>query len=115
MSKFRQAMHTPAFILLFLARQVTYGGDLLTRLEEELPHNLIDSPSLYRTLKKLEEQGAVKYRWYKQTERRSVKYYELTDMGYEKLAQFYEDIQLRYVNLALFIQQYESLKENKDD
>jgi|SRR5699024_390607 len=115
MSKFRKGMHTPAFILLFLAKQPTYGGDLLSRLEEELPHNLIDSPSLYRTLKKLEEQGAVKYTWHKQTERRNVKYYELTEIGYEKLAQFYEDILLRYNNLALFIQQYESLKESKDD
>ena len=115
MSKFRQGGHTPAFVLLFLAETPTYGGELLKRFEKELPHNVIDSPSLYRTLNKLEEQGAVKSTWQKQTELRQIKLYELTEFGYNQLALFNEDIQARYENLTLFLKQYEKLKEIKDD
>lgn len=115
MSTFRPGQHTAAFVLLFLAQSPTYGGELLTRLEEELPHNVIDSPNLYRTLNKLEQQGAVRSSWKQQTERRRVKWYELTETGYEHLALFQKDIQLRSENLTLFLNQYAILKEDLND
>lgn len=51
--------HTGAFLLLFLAEGDNYGGQLLQKCDEELPVNPIDSAILYRTLKKLENEGAI--------------------------------------------------------
>lgn len=108
MTKFQQGRHTSAFILLLLNDAPAYGGQLLNRLDEELPFNPIDSPSLYRTLKQLEDSGDVASEWVQESDERPVKWYALTDEGRTTLKAFHEDISLRARNLHYFLEKYES-------
>ena len=107
MAKFQQGRHTPAFILLFLQDRPAYGGQLLQRLDEELPFNPIDSASLYRTLKQLEANGDVHSEWVQEGGDKPVKWYTITQHGRKTLALFHEDIRLRAENLAFFLRTYQ--------
>ena len=98
--------HTGAFLLLFLAKGPTYGGDLLQRCEQELPFNPIDSAILYRTLKKLEVEGSVTSSLTTSPQNKLVKMYQLTSSGREQLKQFNKDIEQKLQNLLYFKKEY---------
>ncbi|AOM81792.1 PadR family transcriptional regulator [Salisediminibacterium beveridgei] len=114
MTRFQQGRHTSAFILLLLNDGPAYGGQLLSRLDDELPWNPIDSPSLYRTLKQLEEAGDVTSEWVQAGDDRPVKWYRLTETGRSTLQAFHEDIRLRAMNLRYFLDKYEQQKEDPE-
>lgn len=96
--------HTPAFILLFLARENLYGGALLSKMESQLPSYNPDSAAVYRALQELEEEEAVKAYWETDISGPARKWYEITEKGYERLAEFKEDIEKRMRNFEYFLQ-----------
>ncbi|MGJ7922235.1 PadR family transcriptional regulator [Neobacillus sp. LXY-4] len=110
MKKFKSGRHTPAFLLLFLAKSPNYGGQLLKMCEENLFANSIDSAILYRTLNNLEENGAICAYWESDNDGNQRKWYKLTELGWQQLAEFYEDIKARQRNLDYFIHNYEKLE-----
>ncbi|TCJ01175.1 PadR family transcriptional regulator [Cytobacillus praedii] len=107
--------HTGAFLLLFLTEGDNYGGKLLQKCEEELPINPIDSAILYRTLKKLEEEGAVKS--YVDTSGRDkpIRMYKITAIGKKKLEEFHIDIEEKMKNLTFFQEKYKERKDQNND
>ena len=101
--------HTPAFILLFLARENLYGAALLNKMQKELPSCRVDSAVIYRTLQDLEEEGSVKSYWETDTSGPARKWYEITNKGLEKLAEFTEDIEMRKKNFEFFLEAYKEI------
>lgn len=102
--------HTGAFLLMFLTEGESYGGKLLQKCEEEIPVNPIDSAIIYRTLKKLESDGAVES-FYDATGEKPVKMYRITDAGEKMLERFHEDIEDKIRNLTFFVTKYQQWKE----
>ncbi|MDN5352462.1 MAG: hypothetical protein PWQ12_1382 [Clostridiales bacterium] len=105
----KHGRHTPAFLLLFLAEEDQYGGQLLQKCKSEIPVCMIDSAILYRTLAKLESEGAVRTYWKDDSAGKPVKMYHLTDSGHIELAAFKEDIENRLANLTFFVNKYRTL------
>jgi PadR family transcriptional regulator, regulatory protein PadR len=101
--------HTPAFILLFLARESLYGGALMTTLQRELPCYVVDSAVIYRALKDLEKEEAVKSYWETDISGPARKWYNITERGFEKLAEFRADIEMRKKNFDFFLDFYEKV------
>lgn len=109
----KHGRHTEAFMLLFLSEEEAYGGRLLQRFQEELPFNPCDSAIVYRTLKKLEQEGAVGTDIRVNEADQPVKVYRITEKGLRYLDAFYEDICLRYRNFAFFIDKYKERNPSK--
>ncbi|MBQ4901184.1 helix-turn-helix transcriptional regulator [Paenibacillus sp. Marseille-P2973] len=107
--------HTGAFLLLFLTEGDNYGGKLLQKCEEELPVNPIDSAILYRTLKKLEEEGAVESYLNTTTQDKPIRMYKITTVGKERLEDFHIDIEEKMRNLAFFQEKYTKWKVQNND
>lgn len=101
--------HTPAFILLFLAKEKLYGAALLNVLQREMPNYNVDSAVIYRSLQDLEEEGAVKAYWETDISGPARKWYEITSEGFKKLAEFKEDIEMRIQNLKFFLDEYKNI------
>jgi DNA-binding PadR family transcriptional regulator len=101
--------HTPAFILLFLAREDLYGAALLNKMHRELPFCRSDSAVIYRTLQALVEDGAVKPYWETDTPGPAKKWYRITPIGFKKLAEFKEDIIMRKKNFDFFLESYDEI------
>ena len=101
--------HIPAYILLFLAKQNLYGAALLNIMQKELPYFLIDGAVIYRTMQVLEKEGSVKSYWETDVSGPARKWYEITDIGKEKLAEFKKDIEMRKKNLEFFLEDYSKL------
>lgn len=98
--------HTGAFLLLFLTEGDNYGGKLLQKCEEELPINPIDSSILYRTLKKLEEEGSVESYLDASERDKPIRMYKITDVGKKRLEEFKIDIEEKIKNLSFFLERY---------
>lgn len=107
--------HTGAFLLLFLTEGDNYGGRLLQKCEEELPINPIDSAILYRTLKKLEEEGAVESYLNTTTQDKPIRMYKITAIGKGRLEDFHVDIEEKMRNLAFFQEKYTKWKVQNND
>ncbi|KFM99993.1 PadR family transcriptional regulator [Bacillus clarus] len=107
--------HTGAFLLLFLAEGDNYGGQLLQKCEEELPVNPIDSAILYRTLKKLEKEGAIESYLDTSDQDKPRKMYKITIAGKTQLADFQMDIEEKMKNLSFFLDKYKDWKESNHD
>ncbi|MEK4066597.1 PadR family transcriptional regulator [Peribacillus sp. FSL R5-0717] len=107
--------HTGAFLLLFLTEGDNYGGKLLKKCEEELPINPIDSAILYRTLKKLEEEGAVESYLDASDRDKPIRMYKITTVGKRKLEDFQIDIEGKIKNLAFFLEKYKEWNAQNND
>lgn len=103
--------HTPAFILLFLAREELYGSALLKGMEKEMPCYHTDSAIIYRSLRELEKEGAVESYWETDTQGPARKWYKITAKGLEKLAEFKNDIEMRKANFDYFLASYKLIKQ----
>jgi PadR family transcriptional regulator, regulatory protein PadR len=101
--------HTPAFILLFLARESLYGGALMTVMEAELPSYAADGAVIYRALKDLEQEGSVRFHWETDVPGPARKWYTITDRGMERLAEFKKDVEMRKRNFDFFLESYKNL------
>lgn len=107
--------HTGAFLLLFLTEGDNYGGKLLQKCKEELPINPIDSAILYRTLKKLEEEGAIESYLDTSDEDKPIRMYKITTVGKRKLEDFHIDIEEKIQNLSFFLEKYKEWKAQNND
>ncbi|MEH7464812.1 PadR family transcriptional regulator [Bacillus thuringiensis] len=107
--------HTGAFLLLFLTEGNSYGGKLLQKCEEELPVNPIDSAIIYRTLKKLEKEGAVESYLDTTDQDKPIKMYKITAVGKRTLEDFQIDIEEKIKNLSFFLNKYEKWKGYNHD
>jgi DNA-binding PadR family transcriptional regulator len=107
--------HTGAFLLLFLTEGDSYGGKLLQKCEEELPVNPIDSAILYRTLKQLENEGAVESYLNTSEQDKPIKMYKITVDGKRKLEEFQINIETKLKNLSFFLDKYKIWKESSHD
>jgi DNA-binding PadR family transcriptional regulator len=105
--------HSPSFVLLFLSRGPSYGGAILKMMEEEIPCFLGDSAMIYRMLQELEEQEAVVSQWEMLENGRPVKYYHLTDKGWEQLLEDEEEMRKRMNNHLFFLKELEKAKSNR--
>jgi DNA-binding PadR family transcriptional regulator len=101
--------HTPAFILLFLARENLYGAALLSKMQDELPQCFADSAVIYRSLQELEDEVSVKSWWETDVSGPARKWYEITAKGLERLAEFKEDIDMRKKNFEFFLESYKKI------
>ena len=97
------------FILLFLSRESSYGFALLKKFEDEVPHSGVDSAFIYRSLKKLEDEGAVISEWHS-GKGPARKYYQITDSGRKKLNELRDDLRLRHARIDYFLREYEKLR-----
>ncbi|MEH7332052.1 helix-turn-helix transcriptional regulator [Neobacillus drentensis] len=102
--------HTGAFLLLFLTEGDSYGGKLLQKCEQQLPINPIDSAILYRTLKTLEQEGAVESYLDTSEQDKPIKMYKITPVGKRKLDDFQIDIEEKMKNLSFFLNKYKEWK-----
>ena len=109
MSRAKYGRHLPAFILLFLAQQPSYGLGLLNKMSEQMPRNNADSAAIYRALRVLEEDNAVVAYWDTSEAGPAKKWYQITDIGLRKLADFKDDIEMRKQNMEFFLTQYNML------
>ena len=100
--------HTPAFILLFLSKEDLYGAALLNLMEKELSNCNVDSAAIYRSLQKLEKEGAIKAYWETDISGPARKWYKITDVGVARLAWHKEDIEKRMKNFEFFLEMYNS-------
>jgi DNA-binding PadR family transcriptional regulator len=107
--------HTGAFLLLFLTEGDNYGGKLLQKCEEELPVNPIDSAILYRTLKKLEEEGAVESYLDASDRDKPKRMYKITTIGKRRLEEFQMDIEEKMKNLSFFLVKYKEWTAQNND
>ncbi|MEH7504737.1 helix-turn-helix transcriptional regulator [Neobacillus drentensis] len=107
--------HTSEFLLMFLTEGDSYGGKLLQKCEEELPVNPIDSAILYRTLKKLEKEGAVESYLDTSDKDKLIKMYKITAVGKRKLEDFKIDIEEKVKNLSFFLNKYKEWRESNHD
>lgn len=105
--------HTPAFLLLLLLDGPSYGALLLSRLQSELPFCLSDSAIVYRSLKKMEDDGLVETEWIPEESGQPRKWYTLNDNGRAALAEYAEDIRRRLRNLQFFLERYETDKTGR--
>ena len=101
--------HTPAFILIFLAKEKNYGQALLNALNNELPCYKADSAVIYRSLQELEKEGDITSLWETEKTGAPRKWYEITDKGIKKLSEYKTDIENRKKNFEYFIDQYNKL------
>lgn len=95
---------------MFLTEGDGYGGQLLQKCREEIPVNPIDSAIIYRTLKKLETEGAVES-YFDATGEKPIKMYRITETGKRTLEDFHEDIESKIKNLSFFLEKYEDWKK----
>ena len=95
------------WILLYLAQGETHGYQLLEKIVREgLP---VDPGILYRTLRSLEEEGAVSSVWNTEGTGPARRVYRLTDAGWELLsiwARFISDLERK---LSDFLDSYEKI------
>jgi DNA-binding PadR family transcriptional regulator len=102
----KQYRHTPAFTLLFLARENHYGQSMLNTLNNELPCFKTDSAVVYRNLQELEDGGLVTSFWETEKAGAPRKWYKITEKGFEKLAEYKIDIENRKKNFEYFLDLY---------
>lgn len=106
--------HSPSFVLLFLSRGPNYGGAILKMMEDEIPCFLGDSSMVYRMLQELEEEGAVSAQWEMPESGRPVKYYHLTEKGWNQLLQDEDEMRKRMDNHVFFLDQLDKAKRNRE-
>ncbi|MDA8226166.1 MAG: PadR family transcriptional regulator [Desulfitobacterium hafniense] len=110
----KKGRHTAAFLLILLAEGPAYGHQLLTRLQNELPFFLTDSPSVYRSLQEMEERGWLEACWETENSGQPRKWYHITEQGIEVLHGETQDILRRQANFNFFLTRYLTLFPNRE-
>ncbi|AKB20120.1 Transcriptional regulator, PadR family [Methanosarcina sp. WWM596] len=91
-----------------------YGSLIFKKMEEQIPFKLFDSPTLYRTLDKLEKKGIVNSWWDTSEKGPAKKWYQITDKGIEMLGEYREDIIMRIKDMEFFLEEYEKYLGKKE-
>ena len=112
MSRSKQSRHTNAFILLFLAKSSpAYGAQILSRLQDELPFCLTDSPSVYRALQDMEEKHWIESMWKTSETGPPRRWYSITPQGQTSLFKYAHDIKQRQANFEYFLKHYSQVNK----
>ena len=90
-------------------------GNFCRNVRKSFPVNPIDSAILYRTLKKLEKEGAVESYLDTSDQDKPIKMYKITTVGKRKLEDFQIDIEEKIKNLSFFLDKYKEWKESNHD
>jgi DNA-binding PadR family transcriptional regulator len=90
----------PLLVLHFVAGEASYGNQLMERIGALTAGALSVNPNtMYPLLRQLEAQGLVKGEW-EHPERRSRRYYRITDAGREELARLRAEVGPRLDRIA---------------
>lgn len=84
-------------------------------MEEEIPRFLGDSSMVYKTLQELNEEGSVVTQWEMPAKGRPIKYYELTEKGWQQLLEAEDEMRSRIDNHLFFLDELEKVKNKKDE
>lgn len=106
--------HLPAFLLLFLREGPAHGAVLKARLDQLLPELDIEAGAIYRTLRDLDERGALVSTWEPSVSGQARRIYSLTEKGQAELACWQADIHRRLRALQTFLDLYEQGGEHHE-
>lgn len=105
----KQGRHAPAFILLMLSKKANHGLGILHEMNDFVSGNKLDTAIVYRVLKKLEDEGAIKAHWEESRSGPKKKVYTITEKGKTLLADFRLDIEASRNRLNKFIEMYDDI------
>ncbi len=97
-------------LLLLLRRKACHGYEMMEELRS-IPGSgsMADPGLLYRTLRSLEELGAVRSTWDTSGRGPARRVYELTDIGHDQLESWVVDVQASRSQLDEFLTEYNAL------
>ncbi len=100
----RRAGLLPMLVLHFVSRQPSYGNQLMERIGELTSGALAVNPNtMYPLLRSLEAQGLLEGRW-EHPERRSRRFYALTDPGREEYERLVGELRPRLDRIAASVE-----------
>ena len=79
-------------------------GNFCRNVKKSFPSIQLIVPSLYRTLKTLEKEGAVESYLDTSNQEKLIKMYKITTVGKRKLEDFQIDIEEKIKNLSFFLE-----------
>lgn len=100
------------FGLLLLMEKPSHGYDLLNDLGRLCPEEDIDPASLYKNLRKMEEDGLVTSEWDTGNHGPAKRIYKITEAGHEVLQGWGLSIKRNKETLEWFLDKYEELSTN---
>jgi PadR family transcriptional regulator len=115
MATHRPGRYAPAFILLLLRQQPSYGLEILARLTALVPNHRMDSAIVYRTLKQLEREGHVTSHLDDSHPGPARKMYAVTAQGIEALDGHARDIAQCVENLNVLLDTHSALTLARKD
>jgi len=102
-------------LLLLLAEKSSHGYELTERYSDiGFTGANFDPGAIYRTLKLLESEGFIKFRWNTKDIGPAKKIYSITPDGLEILSSWASDIKRRMDVFEKFLQRFVNLKSLKD-
>lgn len=106
----RNSRKLDQYILLYLFQQPFHGFELYKKIDRMMRGVNIDTAGVYRTLDKLEAEGAVSFTREDGDKGPNKKTYFITPHGKTILDELYLKTKQEALNLSLFIQSYETLR-----
>jgi len=105
--RYQTGRHLSAFLLLLVLQQPDHGGSLIERLRSlHATPWTVDSGRVYRLLREMEEEGALRSNWEQMDAGQPVRVYRITPLGEARLAQQAGEIQARRDALDRFLQMW---------
>ncbi len=102
--RYQTGRHLAAFLLLLIAQRPDHGGSLIERLQSLQPPGwTVDSGRVYRLLRTMEEQGALRSNWEIVAAGPQVRVYRITESGQVWLRKEAEQIEARRDALSRFL------------
>ncbi len=108
--KYQTGRHLAAFLLLLIAQRPDHGGSLIERLRALQPPDwLVDTGRVYRLLRALEDEGALRSNWAPVDGGQPVRVYRMTASGETRLRQEAGQIAARRDALSRFLELWQRL------
>lgn len=102
---------TQPAILLLLAQDNSHGYDIIQKLNQiECIEGETEAATVYRTLRKMEQDGLVESKWEHGEFGPARRKYQLTDSGWKTLDLWVEGLKRRINQIEAFINFYDNLK-----
>lgn len=106
----RSSRKIDQYILLYLLQRPFHGFELYRKINRFLKGQNIDTAGIYRTLDKLESQGAVTFTHHQGDKGPAKKIYSITPVGKNMLKEAYASAKDDLFNLNFFIETYKNLR-----
>ena len=107
MARHRPGRHAPAFLLMALLEGPSYGLEILHRLTDWVPDHRMDSAIVYRTLRRLEEDGLVTSSLDDTASGPVRRVYAITEGGASAMDDYVREIRCCVANLSVLLERYE--------